>query len=1370
MRVPHEFSFTFNVSFGDAPINLRTVLVNSITELLRPYFDNKNFDQLRVGKTLLNLGGNRQAQIINWKRYGDDGTKIALRLAENWNELYPQTSATGSQATISREIQNSVFDVIKFVPIDVAPPVPQLRPSTPMFASRHAVKGNLTTLVPDIAGGSGALGGDSTYSSFVTNQVLENYYNVNQRSMDINVDHSNFENFVTFGSAKKRIDVFKAKLEKIQELVKTSPVFVENLNISGSSAEEGSYATVFGTLVVASNGSVTLTQTDSPAYDVLKDDGTGTGTDVVDYVNTSMEVSKQTQELVRGFDGYEKELWFESNLPYSASDDTNHAINNQTKDDYTYPKILGIPYATTATPVANTWYPEMTSLAEHYDLNNKNRLTENIPNYLFEDEDSVDFVTFTDLVGHHFDNIKSYIKNLENLSSRYPKVDKEISSPMAAHVLESYGVSIPSIASVESLVRYVSGDNTGSVAYKKIADEYYKRYVHALPFLLKSKGTKQSVNSLLNVFGIDPNFITVRESLAGGYTTIEPVKVTTTEQNFSLQINSGSWLNVPFASNGRTPKPQTVQARFSLLDARNQTVLNFEPSCSYRLNAERHPDAATNTYYTNYGRLDLVSGSSAAGTMSMATTDYFDLFDENPVNIQLKYDAGGVKFKTIKMEDETISFSSSLQESAPSMSADWDVLSNLYIGPPAKSSSVAYHLSASLDEFRVWGEPISDAKCSEFVENPGMYAGPSHTSSLQSLYVRLSFNTPEDVEDLGYVANTTPYVSKSQAGLLDLANISSSADDANGVAFSAGSSPLYQSKRNIRTVIENSYKEGANISTTDMIRIAPDPPSSGFLSRVATVTNIDKKFQTSSMGSTRLDISISPQDAIDRDVIRSFGNFNLGDYIGRPIDRNANRYPLLEEVDNTFTENILPTPVTGSSAIDYNNFIRYFDKFLHLFGEAVRDYFPARARITDGIVIRSSVLNRNKLNTRGISNIVMDGETTRKTNNAITSTTDKSPVRSFSKEISVMPNVTNILQADFSSVDSSLSLSSYTAGHSVSRTIVASTEAGYDQSGFNSLNTTVERPKKEQGLLSLFAGNATASLHANEPIQDGALSFRPIDDFTPENFGAYTYFGPDSGLTLWEDTKQIPITQSFMPAAPTVSETWAANTSYIKGDVVKQPVGTKSLNASHGSPSGSELTENGKYFVMRHPSLTAIKSADAPQTDPEIWTPLTYRTKVSKSMGRFVYSVAADAAVGTVSLLKDTTISQGAGGYHSVANEYARNHFKFTRENSIGARRRTYEGTLNTKATSFDEAEPIESFGGNTTTITVGPPVIPVPPQPPPPTPPIDDTSPPRPPVDEKFNGNGENGQEPPRHRGGGGRPPDENLPFPGKTDETEWF
>ena len=144
------------------------------------------------------------------------------------------------------------------------------------------------------------------------------------------------------------------------------------------------------------------------------------------------------------------------------------------------------------------------------------------------------------------------------------------------------------------------------------------------------------------MFAINPELITIRESLAGRYTTIEPTKVTTHEQDFGLNFNSGSYLVVPFYSSLREPK--TVPMAVSMLDGRTQTILNFEPSSSYRVDAIYHPSACSNTYYANTGRLDLISGSTA-----LATSSYFDLFDENPVSLHLKYSAGVVEFDVIKV-------------------------------------------------------------------------------------------------------------------------------------------------------------------------------------------------------------------------------------------------------------------------------------------------------------------------------------------------------------------------------------------------------------------------------------------------------------------------------------------------------------------------------------------------------------------------------------------------------------------------------------------------------------------------------------------------------------------------------------------------
>ena len=60
--------------------------------------------------------------------------------------------------------------------------------------------------------------------------------------------------------------------------------------------------------------------------------------------------------------------------------------------------------------------------------------------------------------------------------------------------------------------------------------------------------------------------------------------------------------------------------------------------------------------------------------------------------------------------------------------------------------------------------------------------------------------------------------------------------------------------------------------------------------------------------------------------------------------------------------------------------------------------------------------------------------------------------------------------------------------------------------------------------------------------------------------------------------------------------------------------------------------------------------------------------------------------------------------YDSIPQEYSRKHFRFHRENTLGARRRTYLGTQNTEETTIDLKPAFEVFDININTIQVGSP------------------------------------------------------------------
>ena len=384
--------------------------------------------------------------------------------------------------------------------------------------------------------------------------------------------------------------------------------------------------------------------------------------------------------------------------------------------------------------------------------------------------------------------------------------------------------------------------------------------------------------------------------------------------------------------------------------------------------------------------------------------------------------------------------------------------------------------------------------------------------------------------------------------------------------------------------------------------------------------------------------------------------------------------------------------------------------------------------------------------------------------------------------LSISSSIVDQFQADYTSIDAGLSLSQYTAGRVVSARFTASAEHGYDQSGFNSLYATLPRIKKDYELdqladggfpirPSIYAGNVSASLLSTTPIQDGVLSFRPIDDFTPDNVDAYTYFDQSHGLGYTDEVRRTAVTQSWMPAAPNVTSSgWIRDNEYKMGDVVQQLVGTKIYLSGSSYSSGSELTRNGKYYVCQPESVNVsnglFKSLHPPQLDGDNWVPLKHHSVWYQRLVRYAYtggntndvSVLKDIIVpgltvsGTgipvgsvISSITDGThfymdnsatvtntaaeltltdsdgnsfVIQGAivhtgstdakrtvthvARYDSLPNEYTTKHFRFHREDSLGARRRTYVGTMNTATTSFEFGQPFEVFDVNVNTIRVG--------------------------------------------------------------------
>jgi hypothetical protein len=289
------------------------------------------------------------------------------------------------------------------------------------------------------------------------------------QSVDINIDYTDFNNFVFFGSAYQRVTNFYTKVKQIED-----------------------YNNLITTYTPLSSSRPSL----------------------ITEINT---YSSNVNNIISQFDGYESYLYFESSSyawPKAGS---------------TKPFSL----LSTGSSATITWYSNLTGSAEDYDLNNYDNLEYAVPAYLKNDDANQPFLLFLNMVGHYFDNIWIYLSSITDINLANNNLEKGISKDLVYERLKSLGVHLYNAQAGEDVNQYLIGANTGSSIFpytpvsgndftvtgsflnniprKDLVSELYKRIYHNLPLLLKTKGTVAGLEYLNTTFGITSSILNVKE-------------------------------------------------------------------------------------------------------------------------------------------------------------------------------------------------------------------------------------------------------------------------------------------------------------------------------------------------------------------------------------------------------------------------------------------------------------------------------------------------------------------------------------------------------------------------------------------------------------------------------------------------------------------------------------------------------------------------------------------------------------------------------------------------------------------------------------------------------------------------------------------
>ena len=374
--------------------------------------------------------------------------------------------------------------------------------------------------------------------------------------IEVNIDYSDFNNFVHFSSARQRLENFKYKLGLIQGF---------NRDI------------------------LTLNQLNPLASET--------------YLSSSKAVLKdKVNSIIDKFDDYDYYLYYssESTAWPKVEDAGEYAWESYNVADYggTIQTSSQQPYinAKVNSVTALTWYGSLDETSQYYggminsasvyDNLNRDYIWNTLPDYINEDPQNDQLEVFSGLLGQHFDSLWTYQRAITDLRDADNRPNSGISKDLVAETLRNFGIQLytnsrssadiysaffgitpsgsllPSTGSLR-IDTYVT-ESAQSIPQDTITKEIYKRIYHNLPFLLKTRGTKTGLRALLNCFGIPDTVIKIREF--GGYNKKDTDLIKQFGNRFSYAFNtafsgsmlydnehanydtSGSYYNSPFGS------------------------------------------------------------------------------------------------------------------------------------------------------------------------------------------------------------------------------------------------------------------------------------------------------------------------------------------------------------------------------------------------------------------------------------------------------------------------------------------------------------------------------------------------------------------------------------------------------------------------------------------------------------------------------------------------------------------------------------------------------------------------------------------------------------------------------------------------------
>ena len=754
-----------------------------------------------------------------------------------------------------------------------------------------------------------------------------------ETGIEINIDYSDYSNFIHFSSAQTRLENFYYKLSLIEQY---------NYSASLSSGTPTNYYVSSSNVVYQNKIDDIITNFDGYEYFLYYESGstcwpkTGNTPPYTNYSTTSASGSNWliSQSLVAENYDLENNNALTLAIPSYISEDPDNLQFEL------FVEMIGQSF--------DSVFVYLQDVTNKY--NADNRLNYGVSKELVAD-------ILRDM------GIKIYQNNFSSDDLYAALIGFTPSGSLYNLPYTTTQLPVPANTFLEYIDTYVTASATGSlIPTEDINFETYKRIYANLPLLLKKKGSTQGLRNLITTFGIPDTILRVNE-FGGQDKNISTFNQWQNEFNYAYTASgnnyvSASWLlnsswgaanNVPntvefrFKTNGLpTSSIAYSQSLWSMTNTVGTNLIGLEYTGSGYITGS-YSGAPVNPYY-QYAKL--VYYPDTSNTTDTASV-YLPFYDGGWWSVMLTRNGNTFTLyagnKNTEVNENTINFQASA--SIITSSGDWITTTSAqsYLGYSAALNFTKF--SGSLQEWRYYSVPCSQSTFDTYVMNPysieqseylafrASLGGELYTSSI-SIHPKIT----------GSWITTSSFTSNSNFNSL------------NPITYTPNTEFIYfdQVVAGIQNVVSNKLQtqnlilpySGSNDSNI---------PNNLVLSPYISIQQSNPVSSSYSKNVDYVEIGFSPQNEINEDINSSLGFFNIGEYIGDPrqVSSSADSYPDL----NTLRDSYFLKYFQNYQEWDYVRLIQFFDNSLF---KMVADFVPARTSLAAGIIIKQHLLERNK--------------------------------------------------------------------------------------------------------------------------------------------------------------------------------------------------------------------------------------------------------------------------------------------------------------------------------------------------------------------------------------------------------------------------